>query len=42
MCGAPPNSLKELSASSKMKTMEEEGVGVRFLICSTLEVKRAC
>jgi len=42
ICGAPPNSLKELSASSKMKAMEEEGVGVCSLIRSTLKVKRAC
>jgi hypothetical protein len=40
--GAPPNFLKDSNASPKVKTMEEKGIGVRSLDCSTLGVKGAC
>jgi hypothetical protein len=36
---APPHSLKDSNASSKVETVEEKGVGVRSLARSTLEVK---
>ncbi len=36
----PQNSLKDLNASLKVKTME--GVGVHSLTCSTLGIRRAC
>jgi hypothetical protein len=37
---APPNSLKDSNANSKMKIMKEKGVGVCFLIHNTSGVKR--
>jgi len=39
---APLNSLKYSNVSPKMKTMEEEGVGVHSLAHNTSRVKRAC
>jgi hypothetical protein len=41
MFDAPPNSLKDLNVNPKMKTMEEKGVTVGSLICSTLKVRGA-
>jgi hypothetical protein len=41
-CDTPPNSLNDSNASSKVKTIEEEGVGVCSLGCSILGVRRAC
>ncbi len=38
----PPNSLKDLNASPKVKIVEEEGVGVRSLIRNTSKVRGAC
>jgi hypothetical protein len=35
----PPCFLKDLNASPKMKTLEEEGVGVCSLACSILGVE---
>jgi len=34
VCDAPPNSLKDSNACLKVKTMEEEGVGVCSLTCN--------
>ncbi len=39
---APPNSLKDSNASPKVKTMEEEGVGVHSLTCNTSRVRGVC
>ncbi len=39
---APPNSLKNSNANLKVKTMEEEGIGVRSLACSTLAIRGVC
>jgi len=39
---APPNSLKDSNVSSKVKTTEEEEVGVCSLTCNILGVKKAC
>jgi hypothetical protein len=39
---APTNSLKDSNESPKMKTMEEEGVGVRSLTQITLGVRKVC
>jgi len=39
---APTNSLKDLNEIPKMKTMEEEGVGVRSLAQIILGVKEVC
>jgi hypothetical protein len=36
---APPHSLKDSNGNSKVKTMEEEGVGVRFLAHNTSKVE---
>jgi hypothetical protein len=36
---APPHSLKDSNASSKVKTMEEERVGVCFLTCNIFGIK---
>jgi hypothetical protein len=38
----PPNSLKDLDASLKVKTLEKEGVGVCFLACNILGVRPTC
>jgi len=38
----PPNSLKDSNVSLKMKTLEEEGVGVCSLIHNTLGVRWVC
>jgi hypothetical protein len=38
---APPNSLKNLDASLKMKITKEKGIGVCSLVCSTLKGERA-
>jgi hypothetical protein len=38
-CDAPPHSLKYSNVSLEMEIMEEEGVGVRSLIRSTLRVE---
>jgi hypothetical protein len=35
MCDAPPNFLKDSNVSPNMKAMEEEGVWIRPLTCST-------
>jgi hypothetical protein len=36
---APPHSLKDSNVNPKMKTTEEEGIGVRSLIHNTLKVE---
>jgi len=38
-CDALPHSLKDLNANLKVKTMEEERVGVCSLVCNTSRVK---
>jgi hypothetical protein len=40
-CDIPPlNSLKDSNTNSKVKTVEEEKVGVRSLACNTSRVRR--
>jgi hypothetical protein len=39
---APSNFLKDSNASLKVKTIEEEKIGVHFLVHNTSEVRRAC
>jgi len=39
-CDAPPNSLMDLTVSSKMQTSKGKGVGVHSLACNILGVKR--
>ncbi len=39
---APSNSLKDSNANPKMKTIEEEKIGVHFLVRNTLGVRGAC
>ncbi len=39
---APPNSLKDLDVNLKVKIMEEKGIRVSFLACSTLGAKGVC
>jgi hypothetical protein len=42
MNDATPNSLKDSNVSSKVKTTEEEGIKVCFLVHIILGVRRAC
>jgi hypothetical protein len=39
---APPNSLKDSNASSRVKTSEEKGIGVRSVVRNISGVKGAC
>jgi hypothetical protein len=39
---APPNSLKDSNASSKMKIMKEEGIGIHSLAHDILGIKGPC
>jgi hypothetical protein len=38
----PPNLLKDSNANSKVKTMKEDEVGVRFVTRSTSRVEGVC
>jgi hypothetical protein len=35
----PPHSLDDSNANPKLKTLEEKGIGVRSLVCSTSQVE---
>jgi hypothetical protein len=39
---APPNFLKDSNVNLKVKTTEEEKVGIRSLVCSTPRIKGTC